>query len=39
MRELCGRVRCPVLVIHGDEDAISPHARGEALAEATGGRW
>ena len=34
---LCARVRCPVLVIHGDEDAISPHARGAALAEATGG--
>jgi len=37
VRELCGRVECPVLVIHGDEDAISPHARGEALAEATRG--
>jgi pimeloyl-ACP methyl ester carboxylesterase len=36
--ELCSRVRCPVLVIHGDEDAISPHARGLALAEATRGR-
>ncbi|MBX6363466.1 MAG: alpha/beta fold hydrolase [Gemmatimonadetes bacterium] len=35
--ELCGRVRCPVLVIHGDEDAVSPHARGKALAHATGG--
>ena len=36
-RELCARVRCPVLVIHGSADGISPHARGEALAEATGG--
>lgn len=36
--ELCSRVRCPVLVIHGDEDAINPHARGLALAEATRGR-
>jgi pimeloyl-ACP methyl ester carboxylesterase/predicted glycosyltransferase len=35
--ELCRRVRCPVLVLHGDEDAISPHTRGEALARATGG--
>jgi pimeloyl-ACP methyl ester carboxylesterase/predicted glycosyltransferase len=35
--DLCSRVRCPVLVIHGEEDAISPHARGVALAEATGG--
>jgi pimeloyl-ACP methyl ester carboxylesterase/predicted glycosyltransferase len=30
------RVRCPTLVIHGDQDAISPHRRGVALAEATG---
>ena len=37
-RELCARVRCPVLVMHGDEDAIHPHARGAALAEATGGQ-
>ncbi len=36
--ELCGRVRCPVLVLHGDEDAVVPHRRGEALAQATGGR-
>ena len=36
-RELCAAVRCPVLVIHGDEDAISPHERGRLLAEATGG--
>ena len=36
-RELCTRVRCPVLVIHGDEDAIRSHAQGVALAEATGG--
>lgn len=38
VRELAGRVRCPVLVIHGDEDAITPHARGAALAEMTGGQ-
>jgi pimeloyl-ACP methyl ester carboxylesterase len=36
--ELCERVRCPVLVMHGDEDALHPHARGVALAEATGGQ-
>jgi pimeloyl-ACP methyl ester carboxylesterase len=36
--ELCARVRCPVLVVHGDEDAIRPHAQGVALAEATGGQ-
>jgi pimeloyl-ACP methyl ester carboxylesterase/predicted glycosyltransferase len=34
---LAKRVRCPVLVLHGDNDAISPRARGVALAEATGG--
>jgi pimeloyl-ACP methyl ester carboxylesterase len=34
----CRRVRCPVLVVHGDEDAIRPHAQGAALAAATGGR-
>jgi predicted glycosyltransferase len=37
VRELCARVRCPVLVIHGDQDAITPHHRGAALAQATGG--
>jgi pimeloyl-ACP methyl ester carboxylesterase/predicted glycosyltransferase len=37
-RAACGRVRCPVLVIHGDEDAIRPHEAGAALAVATGGR-
>ena len=37
IRGLCAQVRCPVLVIHGEEDAISPLRRGEALAAATGG--
>ncbi|MGH2789262.1 MAG: alpha/beta fold hydrolase [Actinomycetota bacterium] len=37
--EACSRVRCPVLVIHGQEDAISPHERGRQLAEATGGSF
>jgi pimeloyl-ACP methyl ester carboxylesterase/predicted glycosyltransferase len=36
-RELCGRVRCPVLVIQGTADAITGPGRGMALAEATGG--
>ena len=35
--ELCGRVRCPVLVIQGTADAITGGAMGVALAEATGG--
>lgn len=37
LRALCAKLRCPVLVIHGDQDAISPQRRGAALAEATGG--
>jgi len=37
LRALCARVRCPVLVIHGEKDAISPPRRGVALADATGG--
>jgi pimeloyl-ACP methyl ester carboxylesterase len=37
-RELAARIRCPVLVVHGDEDAIRSHASGAALAELTGGR-
>ena len=36
--ELCTQVRCPVLVIHGDDDRIRPHAHGAELAERTGGR-
>jgi pimeloyl-ACP methyl ester carboxylesterase len=38
VRDLAEHVRCPVLVIHGSRDAITPHARGAALAELTGGR-
>ena len=36
--ERSARVRCPVLVIHGSDDRIRPHAHGEDLAAATGGR-
>ena len=36
-RELARRVRCPVLVLHGTQDAIASHTRGRALAEHTGG--
>jgi pimeloyl-ACP methyl ester carboxylesterase/predicted glycosyltransferase len=35
--ELCAQVRCPTLVLHGDQDRIRPLAQGRALAEATGG--
>jgi pimeloyl-ACP methyl ester carboxylesterase/predicted glycosyltransferase len=37
-RELARRVRCPVLVLHGDHDAIGSVTYGIALAEHTGGR-
>jgi pimeloyl-ACP methyl ester carboxylesterase len=36
--ELTERVRCPVLVIHGDDDRVIPHAAGAELARVTGGR-
>jgi pimeloyl-ACP methyl ester carboxylesterase len=36
--ELCSRIRCPVLVIHGSDDRVRAHAQGAALAEATGGQ-
>ena len=35
--EMCARVRCPVLVIHGDHDQVRPLRQGTALAKATGG--
>jgi len=36
-RSLASRVRCPVLVIHGDADAIVSVTRGKALAEQAAG--
>ena len=35
--ETAAAITCPVLVIHGDEDAIVPHAAGAELARLTGG--
>ncbi|HSJ17895.1 MAG TPA: alpha/beta fold hydrolase [Solirubrobacterales bacterium] len=35
---LAERLQCPVLVIHGTEDEITPYADGKALAKITGGR-
>ena len=35
---LAERVECPVLVIHGTKDRITPYADGKALAKITGGR-
>ncbi len=37
-RELARRVRCPVLVIHGEGDAITSATRGIDLADHTDGR-
>jgi pimeloyl-ACP methyl ester carboxylesterase/predicted glycosyltransferase len=35
---LAEQVRCPVLVVHGTKDTITPYPDGKALAAATGGR-
>jgi pimeloyl-ACP methyl ester carboxylesterase/predicted glycosyltransferase len=37
VRRLVSRVRCPVLVIHGSDDAVRPCASGARLAELTDG--
>jgi pimeloyl-ACP methyl ester carboxylesterase len=37
MEAILRRVRCPVLVVHGSEDRVRPHAVGAAVAELTGG--
>lgn len=39
LEPLCARVRCPVLVVHGDDDRVRPAAIGERLAELTGGSF
>jgi pimeloyl-ACP methyl ester carboxylesterase/predicted glycosyltransferase len=36
-RSLAARVRCPVLVVHGENDAVVSVTRGIAMAEQTGG--
>jgi pimeloyl-ACP methyl ester carboxylesterase/predicted glycosyltransferase len=36
VRELMARVRCPTLVVQGDQDALIPPDRGRAFADATG---
>ncbi len=38
-REIAGRIECPVLVIHGESDAIRPIAGAEELAALTGARF
>ncbi len=35
--DLCRRIRCPVLIIHGTEDLCQPISRAERMAELTGG--
>ena len=35
--QTCRRVRCPVMVVHGDQDGIVPYATGVDLARWTGG--
>jgi pimeloyl-ACP methyl ester carboxylesterase len=37
LRDWCAASCCPVLVVHGTKDRISPLRRAELLAEATGG--
>jgi pimeloyl-ACP methyl ester carboxylesterase/predicted glycosyltransferase len=36
-RALCRRVRCPVLIVHGELDGCQPRERAVAVAELTGG--
>jgi pimeloyl-ACP methyl ester carboxylesterase len=38
-REIAERIECPVLVIHGEDDAIRPIAGAEELAALTGARF
>lgn len=37
LESVCAQVRCPVVVVHGDDDRIRPHAVGQRLADLTGG--
>jgi pimeloyl-ACP methyl ester carboxylesterase len=39
VQELTARLQCPVLVVHGVDDAIRPHDSGAALAQMTGGTF
>lgn len=33
------KIRCPMLLIHGDDDQIQPYARGQAVAGVTGAEF
>ena len=35
---LAGKLRCPLLVLHGEQDVIAPFEDGQAIAEAAGER-
>jgi pimeloyl-ACP methyl ester carboxylesterase/predicted glycosyltransferase len=35
-REMCARIACPVLVVQGTEDRLTPDSHGRALADAIG---
>jgi pimeloyl-ACP methyl ester carboxylesterase/predicted glycosyltransferase len=37
VHDLASRIACPVVVVHGSEDAIRAHGSGAKLAELTGG--
>jgi pimeloyl-ACP methyl ester carboxylesterase len=39
VRDLIARIDCPILVIHGRDDAVRPHASGEAFAKIAGARF
>jgi pimeloyl-ACP methyl ester carboxylesterase len=39
VRELASGFDCPVLVVHGTDDAVRPHDSGAALAEIVGGTF
>jgi pimeloyl-ACP methyl ester carboxylesterase len=38
-RAICSRLRCPVLVVHGENDAVRPVAIGEELAAITSAQF
>jgi UDP:flavonoid glycosyltransferase YjiC (YdhE family) len=38
LQDALAKITCPVVVIHGADDLVRPHAQGAALAEAVGGR-
>lgn len=37
LEPICAQVRCPVLVVHGTDDAVRPATVSQKLAELTGG--